>query len=59
MDSNVRSIIIIGVIVLVVVFVMHGCKKVEVTQKSNDDQATLSVKIDKHKKHDRDDQSRY
>lgn len=55
MDSTVRSIIIIGAIVLIAVFVMHSCKRVEVTQKSNDDQATLSVKIDKHKKHDRDD----
>lgn len=48
MNFPLKSIVIIGAIVLVAVVVMHSCKKIEIKQKSNDEQATFSVKVDKN-----------
>lgn len=48
-DRNIRILLLVAVVVVIVLFVLRGCDKIQFKHKGNDDKSKFSLEIDKAK----------
>lgn len=47
MNNSIGTIVVIVIAVVILLFVLRGCKQIEIRQKSNDDRTQISLEVKK------------